>query len=176
MSKVTENFEAPKVIITLIFLLTHVCSLLSQTNNFQKISPNIYSDGVDTARLHHFEHIFIEDSELHEQFQLFDKSRRTQRKINHVCLGVGVVGVAGWLIVKEKTDYARFPKPAIAAIVAGFIVAPATMIVSNIIITPTKIKRKKNLLKAYRSNQNINTNQSLGIGVSENGIGLMWSF
>lgn len=158
------------------FLFIATSSNAQSVAHFEEVSQNIYTDGTNIGRLHHFEHVFINDAELHKQFLRFDKSRWTQKKINYISLVAVGAGVVGWLVIQEKTDFARFPKPALGAIFAGFILAPATMIVANAIIIPIKIKRKNDLLRSYEAKQGKAIGQSLRLGVSNHGIGLSLTF
>lgn len=166
-----------QAISTCLFIILISTKASTQSNtNFQQINSSTFTDDTLIGKLHYFEHIFINDTELYEQYLLYDKSRRTQKKINNICLGVMAGGVIGWLVVKEKTDFARFPKPAVGAIFAGFILSPVTLIVANTILIPQKNKRKNNLLSTYQIKQGKNLGQRLELSINNCGLSLRLSF
>ena len=161
--------------IILISFLSFSIGNAQSIKTLEKIGNGRYTNGEMEGKLHHFNTLFSQDPLKQKDFLKFNRTRKSQKAINYLSIGMGAASFVVAGIQASKPNDSSVPAGFYSALI-GLSASTTFFIIGNIVTGTRKAKYKSRLLSDY-SSMGINQNKiQLEIGRSEHGIGLKINF
>lgn len=149
---------------------------------FRKVSMLKWTDGEQVDKLHKFDYLFRDDVEQLRKFKKFNRIRKAQKISNY--FGFALVPATPLAFYYGVLDNGDDHHPAVVIAFAGAILTgPAYLLLSNLIMFPIKVIRKRKLLRTlesrsfgYAKRPVLDQDVKLSISTTSNGLGLVLQF